>query len=841
MQFPTNTFLAQALTPGSGVNGEGKRRFTMKLMVDWLKDGLFDDPNSDMSAVVASVSVDRELAQTFPDPIEVTDGNVATQFQVILEGNLPDGTPVWKAFSPYSGYYLGSISNNGPTIYFELITETQNGPVNIRQFTGVIDDCLPSKAAGNVTITAYDSSQILTQPVTFPTWAADQIILGLGTDDSGDVGSICTSWVIEELLRKGHYNVGPDWHPDAVCAWTMNGSGLPSIGTIGIEDPQVTEPTLGPPYNYYFGYGVYNRPSMAPAGAPNSVYGPGKFGNTCFLGAAHLGSIGITRSFVYLAGNAHTTFQNVATNYSTHNSNLLGIGAWFFIDPTQSSTPSTMTYFLGEAQFNYAGANQDPAFVTLAVDHQSGAIGLTVRNEGYTKVWSLNATASAGWHYLYGVVQFTPSAVNLSIWDTGTQLASGNGGLAAPMDTIMYSFQPSNTNLCQFQIFGPAQYGQVWYQFDTAMAGLTQPFFTVGGRTATVDQGLTRLWWLPDINGADLWTTLKAVVSAELGAIYSDEFGVMKFDNRATVVGRQTVGASVNTYDLDSLYDVAPESNRATVANVITWSTKRRVAVPYSTIYATQQPDQFQVPPSTTLSYTVTNSDVQSIRLGGVLWHPQAQGYANSLAPTEPGGGGPSGGFTYKDWMQIYGPGYWYNGFTAYQQGSSASDSQPIAGSGINIQVEINGLDSRSMQLELISVNPSQTLQFSVDDNTAFLHVGGTIVQDYSTASPIIEDAASIAQYGQKVLPVPASDWLQDPNTTTTLFQLLLDDTKQPRPYIQDVTIVGDPRLQLQDVVELSDTDQQSIGVSIYGSLVGVKRTIQPSGGVQDSITLRTF
>lgn len=841
MQFPSNTFLAAALTPGMGVDGEGKRRFGMTLMVDWLKDGLFDDPNSDMSKVVASVSIDRELAQTFPDPMQVTDGNVAAQLQITLEGDLADGTPVWKAFSPYSGYYLGGIADQGPTVYFELVVQTQNGPVNIRQFTGMVTDCLPSKAAGNVIMTCYDSSQILTQPVTMPTWAADQTILGLGTADSGDVGSICTSWVIEELLRKGAYYQGPQWHPEVVCAWTMNGAGLPSVGTIGIEDPQVTEPTLGPPYNYYFGYGVYNRPHMAPAGAPASVYGPGKFGNTCFLGQAHLGPIGITRSFVYLSGNAHTTFQNVATNYGSHNSNLLGFGAWFFIDPSEATTPSTMTYYLSEAQFNYAGSNQDPAFATIAVNHQTGAIGLTVRNEGYTKVWSLNATAGTGWHYLYAVVQFTPSAVNLSIWDTGTQLASGNGGLAAPMDTIMYSFQPTNTNLCQFQIFGPAQYGQMWYQFDTALSGLTQPFFTVSGKTAEIDQGLTRLWQLPDINGADLWSTLKAVVGAELGAIYADEFGAVHFDNRVTISGRQTTAASVNTYDLDSLYDIAPESNLSTVANIISWSTKRRAAVPYSTIYATQQPDQFQVPPLATLSYTVTNNDVQSIKLGGVRYHPQAQGYANTAEPTEPGGGGPSGGFTYKDWMQIYGPAYWYNGYTAYQQGSSAADTQPVAGTGINVLIEINGQDSRSMQLVMVSTNASQTLEFAVDDNTPFLHVGGTIVQDYSTASPMIEDAPSIAAYQPRVLSIPSSDWLQDPNTTTTLFGLLLLDTKQPQPYIQDVSIVGDPRLQLQDVIKLVDDDEESIGAAIYGSLVGIKRTISLSDGVKDSITLRTF
>jgi hypothetical protein len=843
MQFPTNAALATALEPGMGVAGDGKRHFAPKLMFDWLDDGLFDDENSDMSAVFVSSDIDREMATTFPDPIEVTDGNVAAQLTIVLEGDLADGTPVWKAFSPYGGYYLGTIANNGPVMYLELEVVTSGGTVSIRQFTGRVNLCMPSKAAGNVTITCYDwASTDLAAPVTLPRWAADSVAQSMGQQDSPDVGSIASTWVIEEILRRGGYFAAPDWHPNVICAWTMSGGGLPSVGTIGIEDPIVTEPTIGPPYNYAFGYGAYNVPTISPAGGVGTVYGPGQFGNTCFLGSAHLGSIGLTRSVTALSGNAHADVPVTVTDYSGANSNLLAMGAWYKVDGTQSTSPSSLVCFVSEARFDYGSSNQYPGLMALLVNQNTGGINLTIRNEGYTQTWSLSSTVATGWHFISAVARFTSTGITIYLYQDNVLLTSGNGGNTNPLGSLTYGFVPTNTNLCQFTAHGPMQYAQMWYQHSTAIGGLIQPALTTAGKKpAVIDQSIGRLWWLPDINGAKSWDTLKDIVSNELGALYADEFGVVYFDSRATIKNRQSIGASVGVYGLDSLFDIAPGSDVATVANVINYTVDRKSAVPYSTVYATQQSDQYQVPPSTTLSYTVTLTDVQSIRLGDVLWHPQAQGAANPVRPTEPGGAGPGGSFTWQDWMNFYSPDFWYNGFTAYEQGSTASGNPPTVATGLDVDAQINGQDARSLQLSLINGNLTETLEFAVNDTTAFLHVGGTIIQDLGSTAGSVQDATSIGIYNQRVLPMPGGDWSQDMGTINVIALSLLADTKQPWASLQDIDIVGDPRLQLQDVMTLQDTSVESIAGDIYGSLVGLKRSISLSDGVKDTITLRTF
>jgi hypothetical protein len=842
VQQASNNALATALAPGQ------KRQFVIRCQFDWDGNGAYANVNSDLSSVFESASIDRQMSGTLPSDLEITEGYVGGQLNLTLSGVLADGTPVWKAFSPYSGHALGTAALKPIAMFLDLGVQTSLGVVYLRQFTGTLATATPGRADGNVVITCYDASAPLAAPVTLPTWARDQYTITqlVNNPDTPDSGTVALSWVLEELLRQNGFYQGPPWHPNVVLGWTLNGSGLPSVGTIAIEDAPLTNNA------WSFGYGQWNIPQFTPSGIPSTVYGQGRFGKTCFLGATKLPTLS-GRGVTYVYGNAHATTPNdtylTVNTYGSANSNLLGIGAWMFVDPTQTATASSVTFHLEEAHYNFSSASTTdrfPAYVVFNMNHQNGTIGAHVFNEGWGTSWTYASTGtmSTGWHYVSLVLQFTSTAINGSFYIDGVLNASGNGATAAPIGTFTYSAALTNSNLGQVIARAPLQYVQVWYQANTALAGLVQPTMLPTNPNVAIDQSTTRLNWLPDIYQDPGWDTLKDAAAAELGALYVTEAGVVTWDSRATVLSRQVAANSVLTIGFDSAADMQPQADLNSIVNTMPYTVSTKVGVYQSPAYKTTQANQFQVPPNTSQGWGVTNSGVQSIRLGNVSWHPQAQGYGNPSNPGEVGGGGPSGTFTYRDWMTIYSPDFWYDGFTAYTPGSSDPSGQPAASVGLNAQpmlgFVVNDRESRHMRLFLTNSNTGGgILEYAVNDSTPFLHVGGTVVQDNGSSSATYQDRPSVATYGVRSLSYPSSDWVQDATTVATVVQSVINFTRNPHPSFANVDIVGDPRLQLQDVVTL--TDPLGLGVSMPASVYGITRSISLSDGVKDSLTLQTF
>lgn len=842
MQLAGNAALAAALAVGQ------QRQFGISLMFDWNRDGLYSNINSDLSAVYESGVIDRQLAGNFPQSMEITEGYVAAELDITISGNLSDGTPVWRAFSPYSGYPLGGIGIDGTPMHLDLIVQTSLGPVTIRQFTGYVFDALPSRAGGNVVITCYDAGFILAALITLFTWAADgytRTQLASTNPDTPDSGTVALGWVVENVLRRNGFYQGPPWHPNVVCAWTLNGSALPEVGCISMEDRFVNG-------TWTFGYGEFNVPQFTPSGSVASVYGPGQFGQTCFKGATKLPPL-TGRGVTYLYGNAHASWNqqfvfNVGS-YGSANSNLLGFGCWVLIDPTQTGSSSSVTCWLEEAHYNYSSSDQHPAYAILTINQQAGAVAAQVINEGATTTWTYTATGTlaAGWHYVNFVLSFASTGITGQFIMDGVAQASGNGGHAGtPIGAFSYSNDNMVTNLCQVIARGPMQYAQVYLQLNTALASHVQPTRTQANPTAAIDQCLTRLTWLPDVNQLQSWDVLKAAVSAELGALYVTEPGVVTFDSRTTVTGRQTIGASVLDLTIDQLMDISPQSVASSLVNTMSYTTHAKHATYLSIVYATTTANQYQVPPSTLQTWLVALSGVQSIRHGPIGWHPQAQGYANSSAPTEPGGAGPSGGFTYRDWMNIYGPAFWYQGFTAYTPGSSLPEAQPTAATGLNAFPMVGAgasaadQDSRNMRLSLSNGNASGgSLEYAVNDATPFLHIGGTLVVDDGQSTAGYFDLTSVGTYGRQSLDFPSSDWSQDQSSVAGVVLSVVNYTRNPHPYFQSIDIVGDPRLQLQDVVTIRDPG--GMGTQMPASVYGINRKISLTDGVVDQLTLRTF
>jgi hypothetical protein len=118
--------------------------------------------------------------------------------------------------------------------------------------------------------------------------------------------------------------------------------------------------------------------------------------------------------------------------------------------------------------------------------------------------------------------------------------------------------------------------------------------------------------------------------------------------------------------------------------------------------------------------------------------------------------------------------------------------------------------------------------------------VKGIILVADSSGSASIMDSASQAQFGDRNLSLPQDDWHQDALTIGGLLApSLLADVKQAQPYFQSASIVGDPRLQLQDVVTIDDAG--GMGGPIYASMVGINEVGDAKSGLKQTLTLRTF
>lgn len=99
-------------------------------------------------------------------------------------------------------------------------------------------------------------------------------------------------------------------------------------------------------------------------------------------------------------------------------------------------------------------------------------------------------------------------------------------------------------------------------------------------------------------------------------------------------------------------------------------------------------------------------------------------------------------------------------------------------------------------------------------------------------------DAASIAAFGvEQVLELPDNAFRQDPDSIENLAQDLLAQLKDPKPVLQDVPLVGDPRLQLGDRDMLQDPDGLALNQDVHLSSVHTEFT--QDGGLAQVVNVR--
>lgn len=827
MQLADNAALAEALSPGR------KRYFSVVFKVDWDRNGLFTHVDSDLSDVFVSADIDRQLTGNYPAELEINEGFAAAQLTVTLAGRVPSGPPVWRLFSPYAGLYPGTVAVTGTPCYLDVVVLTDDGEVALRQFTGVVQHGVPDRAAGTVTLYVRDAAAELQVPIDLDGWARDYWTTNklVGSyDDLPESGTITACSVMDTVLRQAGFLEGPPWHQNTVLAWTLRGSALPDVGTYGCEDQYING-------TYTFGYGQWTCPQFTPAGTPGEIYGDGKYGKA-FRGNSMPDPT--DRDVRYVYGNAHANARINPQSYGGASSNLLGMSFWVYIDPAQTTEDSTILFHTEEARYDYSGTNRYPARVLCTVEHNTGKISVSFKEQGWVKEWIKYATvnpAVPGWHFVYVVWHFRPAQLDMYVVADGAVLPLTTVSSPAwPPTTITYNWPESATNLGQVVAYGPLQYVAVFYQANTALAGfITPPSVPVNPRVS-LDLSTLRLLWRPRLRSATAWDVLRDVVSADLGVLYVDEWGVVRFQNREAVRARQTTTDPDLNLTLSYVDNLDPASLLDSVVNQLSWTLRLRHAEPYSKAFSSTEPDEFIVAASTTVQPAIRISEwVQSVRLSAVTYRPAAMGYKldGSANPT-----------AWRDYMTYYAPDTWSDGFTPYKPASRTSpDVQPVPNAGPNVIVSFGWfdyIDQDPTKLRLLLSNPTAfASQYSIDDSTPFLNIAGTVIVTDPDETGSTLDPASVNAFGYRTQSLGGGEWLQDWQTVGELATSLLADTAQPRPYFRQVESLGDPRVQLQDVAQISDAE--GVGGPIFASIVGIRRRISIGSGLRDLYTMRTF
>jgi hypothetical protein len=840
MQQAGNVDLAAALSQGQ------KRHFATRLLIDWNRDDGYTDPMSDLSANVEEWELDQSLAGIVPDELQATEGFSTAKITIKLSGNA-NGVPMWKLFSPFSGLSYGSGSALNIPMYLQCAVYSPLGYWVVDQITGWIDSAVPDLKTGVVTMVCFDGGGQLETGITIDRWAVDQYRrevfvsgdpVSSNMDECSESCTIEAGWLIDSALRRTGFYQGPVWHNNAIHARTLRGSALPEIGAWG-QIPQADYDNL------FWASGMFfSTPYVGPAmQTPGEVWtiAAGKYG-PAFVGRFRLPLWkGVTRNLTRVSAGTKAAIEFVCTAYGANNSNILGWSGWVYIDSTLSSDPwSTDTFLLSPKTGLY------PAQAVVTIKHKTNTVLFTVTKDGNVGVvWSWSAAVGAnGWHFVSITFQFTSGQVRGSLWVDGVQVINQTtGGFVGGLAASAYSWIEGTTNSVNLNLEGPMQFTQWIAMYDFPIANYPQPVSTpptFARKQAKVDLAGQRLHWFPNIEQMPAGDVVKAVTGAELGAFYFTEQGVATFDSRATVKARQLAANSVFDITIDNASNLSAVSAYLSVANRIGYSAALKVAQPFLVAYATSKPDQFVVQPGGHPRYNVTLGDVQAFRCGPVTPRTFAQGYDVGLVPPDQ---------FWQEYMQHYAPSYWTDGTTPYEPGTQPSNGPPpiltLAGVFVLPGWFNTDTNSRHMRLALGNDNVSKVAQFSVNDTTAFLQVGGTLIVPRPTITESVSDATSIARFKERVFNLPGDDWHQDILWLRSVSASLLADTKNPTVQFQDIEVVGDPRRQLQDVCRIIHRDApgrpgMTGATQAYGSVVGIKRTLS-GGKLTDRLTIRTF
>ncbi|MFE9747550.1 hypothetical protein ACFYOT_21825 [Saccharothrix saharensis] len=472
-------------------------------------------------------------------------------------------------------------------------------------------------------------------------------------------------------------------------------------------------------------------------------------------------------------------------------------------DPrTRTTVPGRSLFCEFWTDTSYIGP--DTGQVALSCFYQADGVTNSVEFGVDFKSSPQRATASSG-GTIAAVLFFAPLPVGRwhigCYWTfNGTQptariYMSGPDGYYEEFDPGALTAMPSTgtqLNYVSLTAGIPVEAVQVWIpQVSPTRTDFEGPTWQRG---AVLDNLTSTLTAIPPTQGS-AWEVISAVARAEQATASIDEHGVFRYRNntRFTSPGapvltatsaREIAGLRVseaidsvrNVIDVPySLYTIGSTQERFT-------ETTRRTIAPFSTLTLTYDYDvtEYDSPPP--IAYgTTTPSSTSRVR-----W-------------------------------------------------STASDGS----AGIHGRVEsTTERDGTTLRVTFRNTGAS-TVYMLTSTNTPSLSIYSVELANNGPSRRLLRrtDTTSVSRYGAQVYQVPASPWLQSSTAAFSVAGYLLAVAASPLPVLGDVEILPDPRIQLGDLVRITDTVGAALTTPAW--VVGIRTSGDDTGRIRQVLTLR--
>lgn len=756
-----------------------ERHPLVRLAVTWDAN----DPTEldDLSGYVESLTIDRSLAGDLPEEVSLVEGAAAASADATLAGTSPTGGTLASAFhrantaSPLHGKELLSAP-----ITADIGFATATGPQWVRRFTGVTRAVRGASGSRTVRLKALDLREHLSWPVTLP--ILERAKMGLNA-----------SWVIDEVIR---WAGGPqrDWYvspfsPEASFAAPMHGSLYPPGGPPSTSYLTYTARMFASQFGYPSTTGTtFTDTTVSPAFLP----GP-------FLSGVYAGAMPNGRKGAMVRGELGWDLTSGSSDYTLGRFECWTIrrGSLFGEGTTAWRVAAVLTAFSGTSGI-LAGVNGLGQIVLAK--HSGNPDAPTVLATGPT------VPADGGWHYV-GIG-----------WD-----ASAGGGNATI--TLRLDAATTTASTAAFPTSGPSSVktSRVYFRQPVAEVTLTDSILDPQNSVwlwdardtvnAVIDLSTLELDLIPDAGPRPGWEWLREIAAAEQAVIFIDEQGILRYRTAARLSAPDAQTAVRTVTATDSILDLAFDDAIDSVRNQVT-VTAQTFAV------------------AENLSQVYTSADVWSVEPGGTRWWwidltRPAVGLDLTPVINRPSDPAPAAGGTFV--CLSFNPDGTATGDPVDEAKLAAVGVSAAYDYGDTYHVRVQNTTGRTLYVA------------TAKSATPCVSLAGRAI----TSTPVEADRApywaagthpSVRRHGLLPLKLSANQWVQRTEVADALAYRLLYDLYLPVAVVRDLSIVGDPRLQLGDRIRVRDRD----GLALDGDYwISAIRETYSSQGYTQSITAR--
>jgi hypothetical protein len=779
-----------------------QRSFRARVRVDWNGDGLYQHALSDMSRFVENVSTDRALKGSLPADIMLVEGSSAAQLSLTVGGEY-NALSLTSVFSPYNGLSpLYTKDVIGAEIVYDIGLDTVLGTVWYPQFIGNISEVTPERGGNFVDIRALDRVEKLRTPIITPQWALSDYWANRGRKlgqlfDTQQVIQMClqqadtsasgrrpsTRAEYAKYFGSEGYKMlfisGANGHVPTT-GWWDNGQAVPianvESGVVNYTKNGPVHPLSPEPTNRPYAFAAFGS-------NPDNIYQ--KYWMTDRFETS-------INSEFFIGGvlNVVTGFPNATWHVTAPDTVIMNyrIGEMRRIDVMLGNNQMWMRFVNENNGFSNvtpklnipAGMNNVEFFVHCDATGASGT-------RAYMRV---GTNAHSGWQYISNGFD------GITNYDALTGLLQIQRNVSLSDVCVAVNYMPAIT-----------------------AAQDEGPLWRVPKYAAALDPGINRFSFIPDgLTGKDAWDIITNVASSEFGSVFWDEGGVFHFWNYNTIKARQAT--IVRTLDVDQIADLKITNSLDSVRNMYSVGVKKRQAASSTNVYKSKSVDEFYVPAGTIAYFDVQVGNVQFMEPRFLQrFTKHTSGTANT---------------TFQQWNEWVTHGY------VYQQLFGDGWREPNDSSTLDVSAWYTRDGIMRVRIVNFQVNPirlavSNSPTVGNADSTPACWIAGTVINDQSVLGITTRDDASIAKYGQRNYQT-SGDWYQEYYNSNGLSSVLLSRTTKPIPTTDQITIAGDPRLQLGDTLMLNDSE--GLGEQLRAQITGINRKFAKDKGLTDVLTV---